>query len=451
MLAESIADGLATITEIRLSGNRITLRWKTDTQGVPQTVETRDSLTSGAWKPISGIQWPQVLSEFTDPHAVTEGVRYYRVVAPSPVPDRGRILSVKLHQRLTRSSIQLVLALAGVELAISNDINFYQVEYQTVGPSGEPSTASGGMAVPEGVLGPLPLVSYQHGTELKRSEVPSSLNTEALIAVAMAGTGYLSLAPDYLGLGTSSFPYHPYHHAKTEATAVVDLLRAARLFASRSNIALSGSVFLFGYSQGGHATLAAHREIEQFHAAEFQLKASAPGAGAYDLSGVTTDDVLSERPQPNPYYFAYLLAAYQRIYGIAESLPSVFKAPYNLDIPPLLDGFHSGSDVNAKMPRVPTQALNPEYLTAFKTDPDHPLRQALKANDLLDWVPVAPVRLFHCQDDQDVLFANSQKAWERLKANGAASVELRNGGAFDHGGCVPFSLLGAKSWFDSLK
>jgi hypothetical protein len=59
--------------------------------------------------------------------------------------------------------------------------------------------------------------------------------------------------------------------------------------------------------------------------------------------------------------------------------------------------------------------------------------------------------LFHCTGDQDVLYANSEVALARLKANGAKNVELINGGPMDHGGCVTFALLGAKAWFDTLK
>jgi hypothetical protein len=71
---------------------------------------------------------------------------------------------------------------------------------------------------------------------------------------------------------------------------------------------------------------------------------------------------------------------------------------------------------------------------------------------LYQWKPIAPTRLYHCDGDQDVLFANSQVAYSNFVALGATDVQLINPlpGA-DHGGCVLPSLLSAKAWFDTLK
>lgn len=400
---------------------------------------------------MPGITWPQVLTEYTDPRPIAEVSRFYRISTAENSAVRGKVLSAQFVQRLSRTEIQILLSLVGVEMPVSNGVDFVKLEYETIGPSGEVTTASGGLAVPVGTRGQFPLVSYQHGTVLERSGAPSSFTTESIIAVSMAASGYVCAAPDYLGLGTSAFPFHPYHHAQTEASSVIDMLRAARNYASLSNVALNGKVFLLGYSQGGHATLAAHRAIEQLPSREFDLVASAPGAGAYDLSGVTLTDSLSSRQPPNPYYFAYLVTAYQRLYGIAPSVASLFRPPYDLQIPPLLDGFHTSDDLNVRMPRIPNESMDPTLLAQVRANPDHPFRIALRANDLLDWSPVAPIRLYHCTGDQDVLYANSEVALARLRANGGKSVELVNSGPMDHGGCVISALLGAKEWFDSLK
>ena len=42
-----------------------------------------------------------------------------------------------------------------------------------------------------------------------------------------AAFGYVVCAPDFVGLGDSP-GVHPYVHAKTEASAAIDMLRAAR-------------------------------------------------------------------------------------------------------------------------------------------------------------------------------------------------------------------------------
>lgn len=430
----------------------VRIGWEAASGWGPFQIESRDTLGPATWSPLPGAEARTTRRFVVDTRPRSTGSRFYRV---GPVPDpasRGELLSAKLVRRLTKFEIALFFQFAGVKLTADNDVNFYSVEYRTVGPLGEETTASGAIAVPATTALPLPLVSYQHGTEVQRTEVPSALNLEGFVAVAMAAGGYLSVAPDYLGLGTSAFPYHPYQHAKTEATATVDLLRAARKFASASNLPLSGKVFLFGYSQGGHATLAAHREIERWHRDEFNLVASAPGAGAYDMSGTMFQDTISTRTPPNPYYGAYVLASYQAVYRVADSFGSMLRAPFNTNlVVNLLDGKHTSDELNAVLPPVPADGFDPAFLAAIKANPDHPLRVALRDNDLLDWAPIAPVRLFHCDGDNDVLFQNSVVALARLKANGATDVELVNGGNFDHGGCATVALLGAKKWFDTLK
>ncbi|MCZ7636503.1 MAG: lipase family protein [Verrucomicrobia bacterium] len=159
--------------------------------------------------------------------------------------------------------------------------------------------------------------------------------------MAFATAGYVAVLPDYLGLGDSA-GVHPYHHARSHATTGVDALRAARRFCTANGILLNDQLFLCGYSQGGYAAMAVLRELEQFHTEEFPITAAATMAGAYDLSGVTTDDFLSDRPMPSPYYFALLLAAYQEIYGLAPTLPDLLTPPYDTTLPPLLQGQRTG-------------------------------------------------------------------------------------------------------------
>jgi hypothetical protein len=175
-------------------------------------------------------------------------------------------------------------------------------------------------------------------------------------------------------------------------------------------------------------------------------------AGAYDLSGTTLDDFLSDRPKPNPYYYAYLLAAFQEVYHLALTLADVLAPPYDTTLPPLLHGNATGSEINAAMPADPRQILKPEYLAALKSRADHPFRVVLRDNDLYAWKPRAPMRLYHCGGDQDVLIANSQVTTNVMQSLGVTNVTLIvTSPTLDHGDCAQPSLLAAKAWFDSLK
>ncbi len=104
------------------------------------------------------------------------------------------------------------------------------------------------------------------------------------------------------------------------------------------------------------------------------------------------------------------------------------------------------------MPSNPLLILKPEVLAAFRNDPDHPLRLALRDNDLHRWRPTRALRLYHCSGDADVVFANSEVALQSFHQQGATHVQLFNpvpGGS--HGDCVYPSLLSALQWLESLR
>lgn len=442
-----------TITRVIRGGTGVTV--EVDAQGAELefTLESRDSLGRAPWRPVPGTTWPTTNQTLLDPRAEA-GSRFYRV-AFAPVPaERGRLISAELVSTLDQATIQFVFQLAGYPLTADKDVRFYKLLYETVDAHGLRTVASGALALPVGVTTPLPLVSYQHGTVVERSGVPSRLtpqNLESYLGVAFATYGYAAVLPDYLGLGDSP-GFHPYHHARSEATSVVDLLRAARTYCGTNGIALNDKLFLAGYSQGGHATLAALREIEAAHADEFTVTACAAGAGAYDLSGVTLDRVLEGGPVPNPYYYPYLLAAYVDVYAVADSLGDLLHEPWNTTVPPLFNGLTSSSVINAALPPSPLVALDSTLADALQSGVDHPLRTALQDNDLHDWTPKAPLRLYHCSGDQDVIPANSQVAYDAFRARGATQVDLidPHPGA-NHSGCIQPTLLDTKAWFDSLR
>jgi len=348
--------------------------------------------------------------------------------------------------------INLLLGLAGIPVTVTHDVQVWKLLYETVDPIGGRTTASGALVVPEGGKTSWPLLSYQHGTVARRDEAPSSPDSpEQWLGLVIAALGYVTAMPDYLGLGDSP-GVHPYHHAASEATAAVDMLRAAREFCQDQDVALNGQVFLVGYSQGGHATMSLHRELEEYHTDEFAITASAPMAGAYDLSGVTAEDALSGRPMPNPYYFALLLASYQSVYHFAPSLADVLAPPYDKVLPPLLDGQHSGSEINAVMPSNIQQLLQPNYLAELRSNPNHPFRLVLRDNDLYRWTPRAPMRLYHCAGDRDVIFGNSQVALASFQARGATHVILVDPKpSAGHGDCVEPGVLLVEQWFDSMR
>jgi len=441
------------VTNAAVGPAGLQLEWESSETANAFVVQYQDALSDGLWRTPSEFgPFPSSALSWTDP-GTTNASRFYRVEAV-PASARGNVVAANLVVSYNTATLAFLFAAAGVPIVPQYNVRLYRIVYETVTPDGRKTTASGAFCVPEAASAvTLPLVSYQHGTITQTNKAPSSMDitTEAAVGVAFATSGYAAVVPDYLGLGQSA-GLHPYHHARSEATACVDMLRAAVRFSATNGISVTNRVFLCGYSQGGHATLALLRELEWFHAGEFTVGACAPMAGAYDLSGVTANDFLSSRPKPNPYYFLYLLGAYQETYHLAPSLADLLAPPYNTTLPPLLNGNVSGSQINAAMPPNPLLILKPAYLAEFQSNPRHPLRLALENNDVYRWRPAAPLRFYHCDGDQDVVVTNTQTAVAYLHSIGRSDVTWENpvpGGG--HGDCSQPSMLRAKLWFDSLK
>ena len=339
-------------------------------------------------------------------------------------------------------------------ITAQNDVSVYKLIYNTIDAQGNPIIASGAVVVPQ-IAGcdSFPLINYGHGTVLRKDRVPSELYNIGAGQV-FGSRKFICVMPDYIGLGESP-GLHLYQHAESEATASIDMIRASRVFLEDSlNIHLNGEVFLTGYSQGGHAAMATHKYIQDNNLGnEFNVIASAPLSGAYDMSG-TTADVIFSTSYSNPAYIVYVIAAYQEAYGnLFNNWSEILKPPYDTTVPPMYDGTFTIAQVNAVLPGLITDYLTDSVYNTYLADTINfstPLRQALIDNDNYDWTPQAIVQMAYCEADEQVPFQNALLAESTMNANGAPDVEALNKGQFlDHGGCVTPAFLGAISLFDA--
>ena len=223
--------------------------------------------------------------------------------------------------------------------------------------------------------------------------------TEGFIARTLCAQGYAVVATDYLGFAKSGYSYHPYLHADSEATSVIDSVRAARNAAGTVGATLSGKVMFTGYSQGGHSSMAAQRAAERDYGNEFNVVAGAHLAGPYNLSGsLRIPDAIAGVQ----FFVPYLVTAWQKVYGnIYTDVKDVFKAPYSGYIENLLPNptlNYTTLVTTGTLPSgTPNQARDALFQSAFitgsQTSTTHPLYLAAKKNDLLGWTPKARVML----------------------------------------------------------
>jgi hypothetical protein len=386
-------------------------------------------------------------------------------LSSGPARAQGQLLGSELLRTLTASELQAQLTAQGIPalfLTALYDIEVYRITYLT--PYRHPDSlvqASGLVVVPletdADLPCGLPLACYGHGTEAGAANVPSfNLNdAQALVVLAYASTGYLNIAPDYLGLGDydERVLIHPYQHAFSQANTTINMIRAAREFMASRSESLSGQVYLYGYSQGGFTTTAALREIESRYAEEFDVIASAPMSGAYDMAGAQADLIALDVPYPTPGYLPYIILAYQDQYdGILFNNPEdIFVPPFDTLLPALFYGKATGiGTINELCTPVPKDMIQDSVIANFETDPEHRFRRLLAENEMLEWAPQSPVRILYCQGDDQVSYLNSLNAFARWNELGAPSVEIMDFGSYNHNDCALFCFLDAKNYFDSF-
>lgn len=365
------------------------------------------------------------------------------------------LVSYQLLQHYTVQDVSNILSGFGIPpslVAPEFEIDYYKVSYITSNARGTGTTiATGALAVPTGVTCPVPLVSYQHGTTTRRTDVPSYQGGgEYQIGIlASAIAGVVCAMPDYLGLGDEP-GFHPYINSRTEASATIDMMRAARELNDSIGFNLNGQVLLFGYSQGGHSTMAAFKEIETNLSNEFTVTACAPMSGPYDVSGVQASTLTDTQSYATPAYLPYVIMGAQEAYGnIYNSLSEVFRSPYDTLLPDYFDGTKSTGFINSQLPDTPNQMFNPTFFSNYLNNPNHIGRVLLREQDVYSWVPQAPLAMYYCQGDEQVFYRNSEVALDTMTALGALNVSATElGPTLDHAGCAPLAILSSFAFFE---
>ncbi len=366
----------------------------------------------------------------------------------------AQMVSYHVQQSFTAAQLDTFLSTTGFSLPIAPQyaIDVYQVIYKTPYKNIDSLVnASGIVVVPKNVSCPMTLGCYAHGTFSSRLQVPSYDGPERPIGLFFGGIGgVLTAMPDELGLGDSdsSILIHPYINAFHSGYASVNLMRAARQLADTLGLQLSGEVLLTGYSQGGYTTMATNKLIQEKFSTEFNIVASAPMSGPYDLKKTMVDVMLSTAPFATPSYLPYLILGNWSVYPVLQQkypTPSdIFKHPYDSILPPLYySKLYSTGYIDQFCDPVPRNMIKDSVINQFTNDTLHPLRSILAENDLLGWSPQNPVKIHYCTNDEQVNYLNAVRADSAWRANGAPNIQIQNFGALTHGGCVEPAITSA--------
>jgi pimeloyl-ACP methyl ester carboxylesterase len=330
---------------------------------------------------------------------------------------------------------------------VRSGISLHKISYQTKTVEGELITASGAVIIPTDINEPLALASLQHGTITDESQAPSYFNvsSESSLGMLLASSGFIVAMPDYLGYGDSKSYPHPYEHKKGLSQSNVDFLFAVKEFLKKEGTNWNQNLLMAGYSEGGYATLATQKLIEEQYASFFNIKASSCGAGAYDKTQTvntfvnfkTSGEIVNNRS------YIWVLLTYNRLYGFNRPASDYFIEPYASQI--------EKNAQNVDIPLSFNEILKPSFKDGIKNKTELEWLTAIKENDLVNWKSKIPTRLYHGDADTYVPFFNSQSAQVGMTAKGSPSVILEKIPGGTHSSSITAFFLGTLDLFNKYK
>lgn len=320
------------------------------------------------------------------------------------------------------------------------DLQLYRINYKTLTPDGNPTIASGLVAMPVRPGKPVGIISYQHGTRFERNDAPSRNNEKNYMYLAAYGNsaGYMTVMPDYLGLGDNELTLHPYVQAETLARSSVDMLLAAKELAKKLNYQLNGKLYLAGYSEGGFSTIVMFEMLAKEYP-ELPITAVAAGSAPYDWQETMHFVMLEPGPRATAYlaFFFYSLQTYKSYW---TSFDEIFIPPYNSLIPELLDGYHTTSEIVDALPLNPQLIFQPEFVKGIINETDSNTA-VLKINfNHYDFAPTAPLLLVGTKGDHDVPYHGAEIAYQAFSKLSDFVWIKSVSDTLDHGQAHPFVL-----------
>lgn len=247
------------------------------------------------------------------------------------------------------------------------DVGVQVYQYGTQ-DKGVAASATSLIAVPTNLpddAAPARVVLLLHGTAGFNDACAPSAETETrALASLFASLGYVTVAPDYLGLGSlveREPQLHSYLVGQPTAIASLDAIRAAQAVVAEMGIdnCVSPEVLVVGGSQGGHAALWVDRLVDHY-AAELDVLGVVATVPPADLIAQATAALLEVRQSTANTAVMFSTAAYW--YGYADRLNEVLREPWDTQLPEALISSCDFDD--AELPDTLEGAFTESILTA---------------------------------------------------------------------------------------
>jgi hypothetical protein len=309
-----------------------------------------------------------------------------------------------------------------------------KILYVSESLAGEPIAVSAMVAVPTQPAPPAgwPIISWAHGTTGSADVCAPSVGNQFSVPLPdqVVAAGYIAIATDYEGLGTPGL--HPYLVADSEARSVLDAARAAM-----SIDGASSTVFTWGWSQGGQASIRAG-ELAPTYAPELDVRGAVGFAPLAQVSGLATFGASSSSLAG---FWVPMIAGYAEAYPDTLDVADVLS-PAIIDKLDLLetgctDVYFPEFGAVGGAPGI----VDPMTLEAWAT--------ALTGNDNGQQAMTMPLLVVQGSADGVVPQSlNDVFTADACAVGTTVQYTVRNGA--DHGSIVPLSIPEVLAWMNTL-
>ena len=276
------------------------------------------------------------------------------------------------------------------------DVEAVKIVYKTENYDGEEIVTSGVLLLPE-IQGSLPLLSFHHGELMETSKAPSESITgskDLTYAALIASTGLAVLVPDYIGYGNSSLHWHPFEHKATLAKNSYDMYLASKEYMTQQKIKTNSELYLTGFSEGGIATLALQRFLEE--QIKINVTKTIVGNGAFEKV-IWAKQLLSGPQNPEKIrYFARMVHSYNIIY------PELDR-PWNYYFNDAFMDLESNIDYLMELPQMvdhPEILFTQLFIKGILDKSDTTFLKVLMENQIEGWPAQASIYFFRGSEDK---------------------------------------------------
>ncbi|MBR5716085.1 MAG: hypothetical protein IKX59_05815 [Bacteroidales bacterium] len=325
---------------------------------------------------------------------------------------------------------------------------YYRVNYtyESVAPDGTtPVTLSSALFFPQRIFERTKLVAIgsedfnasglvlnNHYTITTRDQAPTVTSSPQIEGPFVTlGPDVITISPDGYGFGITADKPQTYLMADATARNNIDAVKAARRLLKQMGYTCGNLFAQFGYSQGGHSTLAVQRYFDTHDPdpeAITHIDYTLCGAGPYDLSAMMDSLLIPGAMYSYPCALALIAAGQIEGASLDISFSDIFPQPLDTKVIDWIDGKELTADAindsifaitggDGKTGTLVSNILRTDNLS--RTNPQMvPFFQAVDDNSLVsEWQPNDKTRFFiyHSRNDEIVPYYNMEHLRDFLR------------------------------------